>query len=70
MADFEINDRVKQKNTRASRFGTVIGVWEKDIYIDTEKGEKILFAEKGEYKVRMDNQNNYSTFSSDEIIKV
>lgn len=43
----KINDRVKIKNTRAHRTGTVIGLWDEDFYILNSKNERILFAVAG-----------------------
>ena len=65
----KIGDRVKQKYTRANRKGTVIGIWEEDEYIENNK-ERILFAVKGEVKVRFDNstlESAYHTFSETEL---
>lgn len=63
----KIGDRVKQKHTKANRKGTVIGIWEEDEYIQSNE-ERILFAVKGEIKVRFDNpESTYHTFSETEL---
>lgn len=65
----KIGDRVKQKHTLAQRTGTVVGVWEKDEYLKKEN-EEILFATKGEIKVRFDDSESvttYCTFSQTEL---
>ena len=66
----KINDRIRIKNTRAFRTGTIVGIWENDCYIENANNERILFAIKGEYKVRLDGYEveNIITFSSSEII--
>jgi len=69
----KIGDRVKQKYTIAKRYGTVIGVFEEDKYITNNKGEKILFAVKGEIKVNFDIDLSKSTsqiFSKKELEKI
>tara|TARA_R110002072_G_scaffold182289_2_gene338438 strand:- start:1230 stop:1445 length:216 start_codon:yes stop_codon:yes gene_type:complete len=68
---FEIGDLVKQVNTKATRKGKVIGIWNHDYYIENKDGSKILFAVKGEYKVEMLNseKGNYQTFSAEQLIK-
>jgi len=66
-------DRVKQKHTSAQRTGKVIGIWENDEYIITNNNEKILFAIKGELKVKFDyhdSGNSYHTFSEIELEKI
>ena len=68
----KINDRVKIKNTRAHRTGTIIGVWDEDYYIFNIKKERILFAVAGELKVKLDGYEEESivTFSPSEIILI
>lgn len=68
----KIGDKVKQKFTSANRIGTVIGIWEDDEYFTDIEGNSILFACKGELKVQFDynSQGVYSTFSSQELIKL
>ena len=68
---FKEGDKVRQKHTRATRIGTIIGIWENDEYI-FNKTEKILFVSKGEYKVSLDNDlnNGYITFSENELLKI
>ena len=68
----EVNDRVKQKHTKAIRTGIIIGIWEKDEYIKDKNKNQILFACKGEYKVKFDNETGqgYVTFSEQELIKL
>ena len=71
MIEFKINDRVKQKHTKAERKGTIIGIWENDEYLATRKG-KVLFAIKGELKIKFDQTDNDSfvTLSKSELIKM
>ena len=66
----KINDRIRIKNTRAYRTGTIVGVWENDYYIENANNERTLFAIKGEYKVRLDGYEgeNIVTFSASELI--
>lgn len=68
----KINDRIRIKNTRAYRTGTIVGVWENDFYVKNSKNEMILFAIKGEYKVKLDGYKgeNIVTFSESEIILI
>lgn len=65
---FNVDDRIKQKYTRANRLGTVIGVYGEDFYIESN-GEQILFAVAGEYKVKFDSDPGigYSTLSGEEL---
>ncbi|MBR9831030.1 hypothetical protein GYB57_02690 [bacterium] len=69
---FKIGDLVKQVNTKATREGKIIGIWEHDYQIDNQDGSKTLFAVKGEYKVEMLNseKGHYHTFSAEQLVKV
>ena len=68
----KINDRIRIKNTRAYRTGTIVGIWESDFYIENSQNERILFAVAGEYKVQLDGYegDNIVTFSESEIILI
>jgi len=72
METFKIGDRVRQKYTLAERTGTIIGIWEEDNYFTDKEGKRILFACKGEYQVRFDNEigNGVITFSGKELEKL
>lgn len=66
----KINDKVRIKNTRAQRTGTIVGIWDEDYYIINDKNERILFAVIGELKVKLDGYegDNVVTFSPSEVL--
>ncbi|MBX3164457.1 MAG: hypothetical protein KF900_08250 [Bacteroidetes bacterium] len=72
MENFKIGDRVKVKNTRATRLGTIVGVFEEDFFYAEPNGEKIRYAVKGEFQVKLDNnpEGSYIPFSNEEIVKI
>lgn len=51
--EFKIGDRVKDKNSLANRTGTITGIYEEDLYIESN-GKRILYASKGEFKIKFD----------------
>lgn len=68
----KINDKVRIKNTRALRTGTIVGIWDDDYYIINDKNERILFAVIGELKVKLDGyeEDNIVTFSPSEVLLI
>ena len=66
----QVGDKVKQKNTSVHRIGIIVGIWEDDEYYETSEGANVLFASKGELKVRfeLDELSTYQTFSSKQLI--
>ena len=52
--EFGKGDRVKDTTLLANRIGTVVGIYEEDKFIESN-GEIILFASKGEFQIRFDN---------------
>lgn len=67
---FKKGDRVKQIGL--NRKGTVVGIWENDFFINKDTDDPVLFASKGQYKVRMDgdSKDSFSTLYSAEIEKL
>ena len=67
---FKKGDRVKHKNT--NRFETIVGKWKNDFFIRKGTNDPILYASKGEYKVKMDgNDKDSSTpLSGSEMEKI
>ncbi|MEO9806690.1 MAG: hypothetical protein ABJF04_25745 [Reichenbachiella sp.] len=65
---YKINDRVKQLNTSANRLGTIIGIYEEDVYVNSN-GERILFAVAGELKVKFDYEegDGFTPMSRSEV---
>ena len=68
----EIGDKVKQKRGKATRVGTIIGIWDDNQYIIDKEGNSILVARKGEFKVRFDDitNNTFETFYTEELVKM
>ena len=62
-----INTRIRQKNLAILRTGTVKDIFKKDTFINVET-ELILFAKKGDIKVKWDDSvTNSSVMSREEL---
>lgn len=67
--NLKLNDRVKIKNTRSMRTGTIVGIYEEDYYMENNEKERVLFASVGDLKVKLDGYKieTFITYSPSEI---